>query len=619
MKKRMNNSNGNYAAYNGTIPTQNLKEMPSTAASYDVSYDTDTKAKTAYNTIRNYDVTVDKIDLKIAGAAPIFGERNRAQLLSWRNDIKANYTGSLNNLYAYNQMRTVGLAYREVEVNYQGIDVSQRITPAQWSNGNAATGEPYANNIALRRWNSSVSVLIGELEAAIYRDLPINDIAYSTAAEFENHIPGYRAGLSPLACALYQYQQELIAYMSTLLQFQYLVALLPKLAELYPQYAPFFNYVQNQLKTTRYTSLVRSVMMSLKRRFVDKKFFRDFILPTSVYSQETDGINSPILYLLNNQTLLNVGFTMNDQTTYSRLNTYAVNWSQTTDGYLVRKLDAFTLDTLMELVLSQNFNNPGNLGSNAQIQQYLQRALATLQLLNASVNDFGNNQIVIALETALNKLNVAPGTQSLQWTTNIDFSEMVDITRLDRWEAVETIMFHAVYPVQVNNNGFVMRVPMYRRTGFSKQLMLEYFQVFYANIPERFISFVRIYDKLTTRLRNRSVVSYRWTISENNTDHSAWVVSSITSYDGSTNAQADYMRFSEFMTTFSDKFVSVLARVDKEGTTSIVRAVPNPIPSGAIIAEMTNPDLMGFVDYSIVNRASEIDVELMRNFIIPLA
>jgi len=83
MRKPNYRNSSNYGSpYN--LKNDNLPLQPSTPSSFErqVEDQYDTQTRTAYNRIRSYDVTVDKIDLKIPGAAPIFGSKNRAELLT---------------------------------------------------------------------------------------------------------------------------------------------------------------------------------------------------------------------------------------------------------------------------------------------------------------------------------------------------------------------------------------------------------------------------------------------------------------------------------------------------------------------------------------------------------
>lgn len=79
----MNNNTKNfgkpYSLGNASLP-----EMPSTDSSFEAisTNDRDQQTRTAFNRVRSYDVTVDKINLKIPGAAPIFGSRNKSEVLA---------------------------------------------------------------------------------------------------------------------------------------------------------------------------------------------------------------------------------------------------------------------------------------------------------------------------------------------------------------------------------------------------------------------------------------------------------------------------------------------------------------------------------------------------------
>lgn len=126
---------------------------------------------------------------------------------------------------------------------------------------------------------------------------------------------------------------------------------MPKLAELYPNKAGHFNFLQNKLKTTTYTSPVRSMMVDLKKRFIDKTFFKSFTLPCSVISQEMDGINSPLAYVIQTQTILKQKYSFKGEDTGYAICNYAI--TQDDNGTSEeRTLNAFTLDTILNIILA---------------------------------------------------------------------------------------------------------------------------------------------------------------------------------------------------------------------------------------------------------------------------
>lgn len=79
----MNNNTKNFGKPY-SLGNSSLPDMPSTASSFDAlsTNDKDQQTRTAFNRVRSYDVTVDKIDLKIPGAAPIFGSKNKSEVLA---------------------------------------------------------------------------------------------------------------------------------------------------------------------------------------------------------------------------------------------------------------------------------------------------------------------------------------------------------------------------------------------------------------------------------------------------------------------------------------------------------------------------------------------------------
>lgn len=108
---------------------------------------------------------------------------------------------------------------------------------------------------------------------------------------------------------------------------------------------------------------------------------------------------------------------------------------------------------------------------------------------------------------------------------------------------VDTLInFNSTAP-KFHNNGYTISVPMFRRTGMSKQFMLEYFQVFYLNAYD-YISFVDIKSEVSIRLRDNSQISLARLI---NGDQSAFSLTNAT----------EPLDPENLMTAFSDRFTAV--------------------------------------------------------------
>lgn len=445
MRKPNYRNSSNYGSPHN-LKNDNLPLQPSTPSSFErqVEDQYDTQTRTAYNRIRSYDVTVDKIDLKIPGAAPIFGSKNRAELLTWKSDIKANYTGSLNEVYAKNDFAVPAVQSRRVELKYQGLCHRAKIYSKA---GNLVDFDPN-NDKAVNLWDKNMVTLLNELDAAQYRDLKIFDIQYADTNTDAKLIKWRKALSQPVSMVAWLYQLEISAFLTILISYQYLVAAMPKLAELFPNKAGHFNFLQNKLKTTTFTAPVRSMMVDLKKRFIDKNFFKSFVLPCSIISQEMDGINSPLTYAVQVQTILHQKFKFKGEDVEYQFNTYAIDSDFNTNIYTQRTLDAFTLDTVLDLILRRD----NDIVIKETLEDWLSSAKESILLAASSLLDFARNPITIAFETGLAKLSVAPGNQ-FNWSQNIDFSEIRNVDRFQYWELVDTIVnFNASSP-KFNPNG----------------------------------------------------------------------------------------------------------------------------------------------------------------------
>lgn len=140
---------------------------------------------------------------------------------------------------------------------------------------------------------------------------------------------------------------------------------------------------------------------------------------------------------------------------------------------------------------------------------------------------------------------------------------------------VDTLInFNSTAP-KFHNNGYTISVPMFRRTGMSKQFMLEYFQVFYLNAYD-YISFVDIKSTVSIRLRDNSKITLSRLI---NGDQSAF---SLTTTDALLDPE-------KLMTAFSDRFTAVYCSVEIVAGKVKCKTFDSESQSTLVIK---NPDLM---------------------------
>lgn len=208
--KRRNFFNGNVKPLNQVpdLPFPNVTRSSDLYPSDEV--DGHGNARTAFNKLRDYDITVDKIDLKIAGAATIYGKQNPKQAFVWQSDEVGLYTASLNEQYYNDNFRLISAIYRDASINYWGIDML--------TTQSKTVVKQYR---AVRTWINNTQSLVQQIEAAQTTDLSINTLQYQPAGK---RLTMWADVLTPLQMLLINYQTELFVVLTFLQGFVTLVS-----------------------------------------------------------------------------------------------------------------------------------------------------------------------------------------------------------------------------------------------------------------------------------------------------------------------------------------------------------------------------------------------------------
>lgn len=545
-------------------------------------------ADTAFSKVRSYDAHLAKIDIKYVGCAPIFGPLNPVQTLNLPQS-QGLFTGSINNIYFQDHLKLLSSVTRQIYIDYHGIP----FTPLYHTNdtgewdGNADSGiaDPgnpghNYNNLqildrdtedkrmakAVYAFNQNVNTIIAQLTASQLTDLNINNWDWQPAYQGKNttyiyrHHDGtttsehslidrfsnYNQVYSVMSHMLITYQMHLITLMTSLVNFEYLVSQLPKLQELYKSRTNVFIHIQNQLKRSRYTAPIRQLLSWLKRRFIDTYFMSNYILPLSVVSKETDGLNSPLMYLMHRYstpiqpivyrspinkepsyhtaTIMGGIFSQQlhvvkaEQEDIGRIigvhehhinpNTHKaedVNLGE--QGFIwTREANLFQVDTLLQIVLQQDTED----NIIQAVNDWLYGISQSIDQLVGNTLDMSNQQWFIDIETALTRLALNPS--GITWKQNVDFTSLPPVIKYNRYELVEQLVLFGGSRMVFTDapNGYTMALPMFRRAGLPSTLIQEYAQAFYAPSDRHYISFIRFHREINFRDRRGERFTAEW-------------------------------------------------------------------------------------------------------------
>lgn len=637
MRRNFKHSNKNFYNNKPVINAPDLPRMEATSSSFpsEIDYIEGGNAKTAFQRLRDYDIKVDKVELNIAGAAEIYGKRNNREAFVWQNDSVGIYTGNLNDKYVNDDFRLLSTISRNITLKYWGIDF----------NNPATSADKLMQDRAVATWIKNCSTLLQHIEASRTFDLSISNLSYQPpSGSTARTISKWATVFKPLEYLLIAYQTELMGYIYLVQSFMTLTSMLPKLQEIYYAKSDFFTEIQNQLKRSRFTSIIRSLLTWLKKRFVDTSFYKQVFAPLTVVSKKTDGLNSPIIYL---KPTLNIAV----EPLACQLGTHSANqyipgdfhfiqrfMAGTTvrdnDGYvtgmgtqgnsmLERTFNAFSVDTILDMILQSN--RPDLIKS--AINTWTQTAESLLTQASHAALNFSNDEVIIALESMLAKLSTAPGTSSVNWQQNLEVNNLPPIIKFTDWEAVNELVLFAATTPKDTSNGYEMKVPMFANTGIQKQLQLEYFQAFYLPSNKDYISYVELDKVVTFRTRKNEVINAVMKAEEDK------VVYQIKQFNDTTK-EWEYYAIDPSLASliFQDRFTAIRFQpqlVSDSYTTEHlssdeIEQLQMVAESGELLAttqsvvEWTNPNLMNYVTIAYTNRGAEFEVWNTQNFIIPL-
>lgn len=556
MRKFRKKSKNSYFSNRG-IQTPDLPDPTSTPSNFPEKKENGIKPTTVFQKIKNFDAKLDKIDINIKGSAPIFGDANTVKSYTLGNEV-GNFTGSLNNVYFNEEYELLATVTRKAKLSYWGIDTSVpfKIRPVEGQNN--LTPLNIIKFKAYDTWIRNVAGLVTMLKQSMYTDLNIFNWQFvhtrtRNQSQTENKrfpVCYERVFQDPIAQLLINYQHDIQLVTMLVFRFEYLNAILPKLSTLYRKKADMFIYLQQQLRRSLYTAPVKSLMMWIKQRYVDKRYIQDYVLPLTILSKETDGLNSPIKYLsLINYTPMNCvkygstgvpympvfigtqdlklssetkkfdfdiwngetqvtqnqydqGTTINDRSSRPE-ETYAFIQSTKDDlwsGSFKRELNAFDMGTLLTTIEASDTITQFQ----GAIADWLQTALNTLETFQVQTLDMVRSQLIIDLETAIAKLASEPA--GINWEQNIEFSALTAVEKFDNWTLVsDLVSFNASKP-KYYDNGYTMRIPMYSDTGISINQMKTYAQAWFLPSNDKYMSFLQLEDKIQFTKRGKPTI-----------------------------------------------------------------------------------------------------------------
>lgn len=509
MKKFNKRGNNKYYTNKSSITVPDLPQSKVTPSTFPEKNEFSAKnLVTPWNAYRSFDAQTNKIDVNITGYAPLFGKPNQVSSLNLGESFGL-FTGVFNDLYNTGNFSMLATINRNIHINYWGMN----FTPLTDDNK-----VNKLNDHAFHTWERNMSSLMSLLDQSMYTDLRFFDYAWQAPISTQDQFSRYNTVMTPQSYMLVAYQLQLQELLVTMLNFEMLTAQLPLLQEMYKDKADYIVAIQNQLKRSKYTSLVKSILTWLKKRFVDKNFFKNYILPTAVMSKETDGLNSPIVYLTHNFTIPMepICFT-NRNDGYNKVpNTYTVPVSffydkgdivyeantgviqqikNADNGLLTRRMNSFNINTILDILMFSN----NQTDFDERITAWFDTADNVLSHIYSAALDISNKSWFRDTEAALQKLASQPS--GINWVQNIETSSINGIFSYANYELVNTLATAMIPTPRWNDNGFSIHVPMFRKSGLQSTLIHEHAQAFYLPSDDRSMSFIRIGNTIdfTTR------------------------------------------------------------------------------------------------------------------------
>lgn len=617
-KKYNNRKQGSFYTNKSSITVPDLPEAKVTPSSFP-SKDTYTAKPitTPWQDYRSFDAEVNKIDVNITGYAPLFGKDNSKSTLNLGNDYGL-FTGAFNDIYNTGNFSLLATINRDIHVNYWGLHFD------------ALSSQSKTTKLAehsFHTWERNMTSLISLLDQSMYTDLRFLDYAWQQGVNETGNNPDqqfsrYNAVLTPQSYMLLAYQLQLQEVLVTMMNFELLTAQLPLLQEIYKDKSDFIVSIQNQLKRSRYTSVVKSILTWLKKRFIDKSFFKNYILPTAIVSKETDGLNSPIVYLTHNFTIpVEPICWFNRATNSVEPHSYTTPVSffydrrniryDTQDGHitamnglqngslLTSRLNSFNINTILDILMSTD----NRITFSERITAWFDTAEAVLSHLNNTALDISNQRWFRDTEAALQKLASQPS--GINWEQNVETSAISGMFSYANYELVNTLALASIPHPTWNDNGYSIVVPMYRKTGLANTLIHEHAQAFYLPSDTNSMSFITLGSEIyfTTRQNNHLVgrevhTNLRLPVLELHSIRLAF----------NAQAQPEYTEHTVSLNDYNSQAYLVL-----QDNIAIVR------DTDANQVTWYNSDLITMVPVMFQNRWADYVKLATQNFIIPLA
>lgn len=579
-----------------------------------------TNFTTPWQQYRSFDAELNKIDVNIAGYAALYGKPSHTTSMNLGNDYGL-FTGSFNDIYNDNRFSLLALINRDISINYWGMDY----TPLS----DEAAGTAKLTDHSFMTWESNMTTLLSLLDQSMYTDLRFLQWAFQTTQTTGSTVftSNYKYVHSAQSYMLLAYQLQLASVLITLLNFEMLTAQLPLLQELFKDKSMFIIAIQDELKRSQYTARVKRLMTWLKSRFVDVNFFKSFILPTAVVSKETDGMNSPIIYLTHTiniplegityinpnatgasaidttSTTLPVKFFTQDLTITRDASNAITNITggNVANGILPIRCNSFNISTIMDILL----DTTSKTDFTVRLESWLSTARTVLDSMLSQALDISSSQWFRDTEAALQKIASQPS--GINWQQNIDPS-VIFMTEYSNYELVNALATFMPSPIVDNNNGYSMYLPLFRRTGFRETMIKEHSQAFYLPSNDTYMSFIKLGDRISfTTRQNKRLSGLIQKDPKVSTYTSVLTLQEVElEFDESGNPDYNYVAVS--LTDTASQAYLVL----QDNFTIVRDSVANPMT-------WTNSELITFVNAIFQNRWADYQKLATQNFIIPLA
>ena len=613
---------------------------PSTTSSFITNDVTVNGMATIFQQYRDYDIQVNQIKVSVAGGAPIFGTTNPTSSFTFNGKV-GTWTPALDRMYKFDEFALLATIQRNVMINYWGIDF---MTPN--SNDLVTTMSSF------QTWVGNVNNLYNQIKQAQLTTLEINTLQYQPAA---NRQTKWSDNMSPFAMLLLQYQTEILLVSTFVQAYFTLRSQLSALSKIYHRYASAFEFLQQELATAKFTKQINKILQILKRRFIDKTFYKMIVAPLTVTSKKNDGLNSPIIFLntvwnipwepmavspdgnASNITpqsfsVINTAFidsanmpTRDATTQYLVCKTGAgagtnVPWGddKANNVILQRTQNAWTVDTILDMVLRPSAANTVADWANDTIsvlQAWCDQASKQVDGLLAKMLDFEQNPLVNALEVVLLRLTTAPGLSNMNWQQNTQFNEIAPISKFANWEMVNELALFAVTTPNQTSNGYTMNLPMFANSGLPAQLRDESFQAFYLTASSQYTSYAYVSSDIKLRFRDQK--SVRLTINRTATDVS-YLVTGYSYYD--TNQNKVVGAFTDSDPTRTAVIIpSSYASLAFQDKFPAIKFIPAESTDTKTILTFNNPQLMGYVPVQYKSVSESFELLNSRGFIIPMA